>query len=307
MIFFTRRGMAMLALTACVACAPITPLPGGSTSTSSPSSSSSTSSPSSSPPAGGASGGSAGSTSGQQGSSSSSSSGSSGSSTGGGSSGAGAGRTNTLPGGNPAPGGSPGDPGGAGDSGNNDNAGDQDPSWDIPEENGAQGGWQTSNELPAGDQSSAGSPSEDATAKGSAGGEGGGMDNTQDSGSEAELRGALKDLDGEILAEREIIKDHTASGSARAAPNPTDLPTGPTSSSDSAGAGSQQASIPTPKRAMPPTPAPPRRHAGDIPKNIPDARDDDIIARQLREAAMQEEDPELREKLWQEYTKYKNG
>jgi hypothetical protein len=33
--------------------------------------------------------------------------------------------------------------------------------------------------------------------------------------------------------------------------------------------------------------------------------DDDIIARQLREAAISEEDPALRERLWAEYRKYK--
>jgi hypothetical protein len=33
--------------------------------------------------------------------------------------------------------------------------------------------------------------------------------------------------------------------------------------------------------------------------------DDDIIARQLREAALAEEDPALRERLWEEYRKYK--
>ncbi len=36
-------------------------------------------------------------------------------------------------------------------------------------------------------------------------------------------------------------------------------------------------------------------------------RDDDIVARQLREAAEKETDPELKEKLWQEYRKYKAG
>jgi len=35
--------------------------------------------------------------------------------------------------------------------------------------------------------------------------------------------------------------------------------------------------------------------------------DDDIVARQLREAAEKEQDPELKEKLWQEYRKYKEG
>jgi len=44
-----------------------------------------------------------------------------------------------------------------------------------------------------------------------------------------------------------------------------------------------------------------------IPEDIPSGDDDDIVARQLREAAMQEEDPELREKLWDEYRKYKES
>ena len=35
--------------------------------------------------------------------------------------------------------------------------------------------------------------------------------------------------------------------------------------------------------------------------------DDDIVARQLREAAEQETDPEVKEKLWEEYRKYKEG
>jgi len=43
-----------------------------------------------------------------------------------------------------------------------------------------------------------------------------------------------------------------------------------------------------------------------VPEDIPDGRDDDIVARQLREAAQMEKDPQLREKLWDEYRKYKN-
>lgn len=42
-----------------------------------------------------------------------------------------------------------------------------------------------------------------------------------------------------------------------------------------------------------------------VPADIPDGKDDDIVARQLREAAEKEQDPELREKLWDEYRKYK--
>jgi hypothetical protein len=44
-----------------------------------------------------------------------------------------------------------------------------------------------------------------------------------------------------------------------------------------------------------------------VPADVPDGSDDDIVARQLREAAMKETDPELREKLWQEYRNYKKG
>ena len=40
------------------------------------------------------------------------------------------------------------------------------------------------------------------------------------------------------------------------------------------------------------------------PEDIPITVDDDIIARQLREAALTEDDPALRERLWEEYRKY---
>jgi len=42
-----------------------------------------------------------------------------------------------------------------------------------------------------------------------------------------------------------------------------------------------------------------------IPADIPSGNDDDVVARQLREAAMREPDPTLSEKLWEEYRKYK--
>jgi hypothetical protein len=43
------------------------------------------------------------------------------------------------------------------------------------------------------------------------------------------------------------------------------------------------------------------------PPGTPDGSDDDVVARQLREAAEQETDPELRGKLWEEYRRYKQG
>lgn len=42
------------------------------------------------------------------------------------------------------------------------------------------------------------------------------------------------------------------------------------------------------------------------PPGTPDGRNDDIVARQLREAAESESDPALRERLWEEYRAYKN-
>jgi hypothetical protein len=46
---------------------------------------------------------------------------------------------------------------------------------------------------------------------------------------------------------------------------------------------------------------------GSVPPDVGDGSDDDIVARQLREAAEKETDPELREKLWDEYRAYKNS
>jgi hypothetical protein len=40
------------------------------------------------------------------------------------------------------------------------------------------------------------------------------------------------------------------------------------------------------------------------PDDIPDLVSEDIVAKQLREAALAEDDPELRERLWEEYRSY---
>lgn len=45
---------------------------------------------------------------------------------------------------------------------------------------------------------------------------------------------------------------------------------------------------------------------GVKPADIGNGNDDDIVARQIREAALKEKDPVLRDKLWDEYRKYKN-
>jgi len=46
---------------------------------------------------------------------------------------------------------------------------------------------------------------------------------------------------------------------------------------------------------------------GAVAREVPDGSDDDIVARRLRQAAQQETDPELKEKLWQEYADYKKN
>ncbi|MEM7364394.1 MAG: hypothetical protein AAF525_10255 [Pseudomonadota bacterium] len=56
--------------------------------------------------------------------------------------------------------------------------------------------------------------------------------------------------------------------------------------------------------------APNEPQTGDtplIPEDIGDGQDDDIVAQQLREAAIAEKDPDLREKLWEEYRRYKSS
>lgn len=44
---------------------------------------------------------------------------------------------------------------------------------------------------------------------------------------------------------------------------------------------------------------------GAIPEDIPPGNDDDIVAQQIREAAMRESDPEIAAGLWEDYRKYK--
>ena len=44
-----------------------------------------------------------------------------------------------------------------------------------------------------------------------------------------------------------------------------------------------------------------------VPDDIPSPQGDDIVAQQLREAAVAETNPELKAKLWDEYKKYKAG
>jgi hypothetical protein len=44
---------------------------------------------------------------------------------------------------------------------------------------------------------------------------------------------------------------------------------------------------------------------GKVPEDIPAAENDSVLGAQIRKAAMMEQDPIIREKLWDEYRKYK--
>ncbi len=49
------------------------------------------------------------------------------------------------------------------------------------------------------------------------------------------------------------------------------------------------------------------RDLARTPEDVGDGSDDDIVAQQIREAAIAENDPALREKLWEEYRNYKKS
>jgi hypothetical protein len=73
------------------------------------------------------------------------------------------------------------------------------------------------------------------------------------------------------------------------------------SKSDRAGGGRDVATAPEG------TPAQEQGDASRVPADVGDGRNDDVVARQIREAAMAEEDPRIRERLWDEYRRYKRG
>lgn len=139
------------------------------------------------------------------------------------------------------------------------------------------------------------------------------------------LAEAMGDFDGRILDERAVIiaqrgnqpgsvdgpdsaqgggegEGRGASGTGRdqagrrpapAPPPPGSPQTGTASSGGSVGGGA--APTQTAEADVP------------IPDDVGDGANDDVVARQLREAAMNETDPELREKLWDEYRRYVSG
>jgi|TARA_B110000285_G_C15137015_1_gene627724 hypothetical protein len=119
-----------------------------------------------------------------------------------------------------------------------------------------------------------------------------------------QLRRGYETFDGFILSERERAQaESNAAGSA--------------ANGGAAGGGGSSSSQPqtmpesgAPASAVLASSLPPGAPSSapsetfPAPEDIPNGRDDDVVARQLREAATSEPDAQLREALWQEYRNY---
>ena len=122
-----------------------------------------------------------------------------------------------------------------------------------------------------------------------------------------QLEESTRDFDGIIYDEeqrqREAARDRAAqTAQTTASPSETNEGEGPSfgggmasagSGSVGGGIGGRSGAAPADGAKYPPPP------------DIPNGNNDDVVARQLREAAMREPDPDLRDKLWAEYRKYK--
>lgn len=146
---------------------------------------------------------------------------------------------------------------------------------------------------------------------------------------EGDLDSSLSEFDRMLLREQEILAEEQAEQAAQAAASGGGASSGggsPGGSLDEEGS-PQTADAGSPTVGTGGSPDTPQAEAsesgeegapvgeredasstnGRVPPDVGDGSDDDIVARQLREAAMNEDDPELREKLWEEYRAYKNG
>ena len=175
----------------------------------------------------------------------------------------------------------------------------------------------------AGEEAEVGGEAEaEASAEASAAGApAGGAETSEErrAGLDGKLDESLREFDGLILKEQEILderREETAANTggggggsedadvdAASQEQPTEKAGGTGGSPD---APSEDSAPASPGGTIDGDPAATDDN-GRIPSDVGDGRDDDIVARQLREAAMQEKDPALRERLWDEYRTYKSG
>ena len=136
-----------------------------------------------------------------------------------------------------------------------------------------------------------------------------------------QLNGSLGGFDERLLREQERVKARTprsdtagggSGGGGTGSADSNELPgeagsddkaagqPGDEKDSDNQGDGTADSRQSSPGKPLPGA-------KSSVPDDIPDGSDDDVIARQLREAAEKETDPELKKKLWDEYRRYKAG
>ena len=129
---------------------------------------------------------------------------------------------------------------------------------------------------------------------------------------DAELDGSMRDYDGRILEERAGVMDRANETGANQQLEDFDRSV---AYYDEAEEGELSEEVSTAEPPAAPQSGnepglPTNGRSNDIvtppPEDIPSGDDDDVVARQIREAAMKETDPDLREALWEEYRKYKN-
>ena len=122
-------------------------------------------------------------------------------------------------------------------------------------------------------------------------------------GGNNELERVLGDLDGDILDKRIAAGDRAEdptkpAESGQSGQDGDDARSG--TDDDSGGAAPGRRTI---AQTMPKSPPLPRPETPDL----PDARDEDVVARQICEAAMNEKNPQLRAALLEEYERYVAG
>jgi hypothetical protein len=143
------------------------------------------------------------------------------------------------------------------------------------------------------------------SAGGSAGGEGeGGEGQADQAGGKDDRTAAEKRADAEAEAAEKRAKAGETGQAGEA--GEAGAPTADTGTGGSTDAGRLEGGTPVtaPVEGGPASPGPDRPA---VPADVGDGKDDDVVARQLREAAMKEKDPAIREKLWEEYREYTKG
>jgi hypothetical protein len=132
---------------------------------------------------------------------------------------------------------------------------------------------------------------------------------------ERKLAASLAAFDGKLKQERERLEQHraeqraVATGALEATLDGSEVEREDTNDDETRAVAAAAGNVPDtrPEPARNAAPERPQVSGGTVPESLPDGQDDDIVARQIREAAESETDPGLREKLWEEYRKYKQS